>query len=204
MGEPHPTRRRRPLRRSNERHQWEKNRARQPLAERSRTGVAEQDTGAESAELVFGATYDEVPADADLAAAFGVAPGTPLLRRRYRTRHHDEATPFEVADSYLVRELVAANPRLLDEANEPWPGGTPHQLSTVGIEVARVVERITAARAPSREEAELLGLAPGVAVIELRKTCEDPSGRVVEVSDVLLPGDGVELTFVTQLEPWPS
>ncbi len=40
--------------------------------------------------------------------------------------------------SWLVYDLVASNPDLLDPSNEPWPGGTQHQLSTVGIELARI------------------------------------------------------------------
>jgi GntR family transcriptional regulator len=188
--------------RSNERHQWEKDRACHPLPARERTGVTERDTGLDMTDLVFSAAYRERAADDDLAAAFGVAPGTALLERLYRTRYEREEAPFDVSHSYLVREHVAANPALLDEANEPWPGGTPHQLRTVGIEVARVVERITAARPPTEEEARLLGMGPDTAVIVLRKTCQDTTGRVVEVSDVLLPGDRTELTFVTPLESW--
>jgi GntR family transcriptional regulator len=188
--------------RSNERHQWEKDRARRPLPVRERTGVTECDTGLDVTDLVFSACYREREAGEDLAGAFGVPPGTALLERVYQTRYALEEYPFDVSHSYLVREHVAANPSLLDEANEPWPGGTTHQLRTVGIEVARVVERITAARPPSVAEARALGMGPDAAVIVMRKTCQDTTGRVVEVSDVLLPGDRTELTFVTPLEPW--
>lgn len=187
--------------RTNERHQWEKDRARQSLAEREKTGATERDTGLQVDDLVFSAVYDEVPANADLAAALGVREGEPLVRRSYQTRYRQEDFPFNVATSYLVRALVTANPRLLDDSEEPWPGGTQSQLHTVGIELDRVEERVTA-RPPSAEEAEVLGLHPGVSVLVLRKSCVDTEGRVVEVSDVILPGDRTEMVFVTPLERW--
>jgi GntR family transcriptional regulator len=188
--------------RCNERHQWEKDRARQLMAVRAGTGGTEHDTGLAVTDLVFSASYRRREAGPELAGEFGVRPGTALLERVYRTRYEKEAAPFDVSRSFLVRDHIAANPKLLDETNEPWPGGTQHQLLTVGIEVARVVERIIAARPPSREESETLGMAPGTAVIVLRKTCHDTTGRVVEVSDVLLPGDRTELRFVTALAAW--
>jgi GntR family transcriptional regulator len=103
--------------------------------------------------------------------------------------------------SYLVRDLIAANPDLLDDSNEPWPGGTQNQLHTVGIEVDRVEERVTA-RPPTPEEAQELELAPGTPVILLRKTAYDIHRRVVDITHVTLPGDRTELVFVTPLERW--
>ena len=34
--------------------------------------------------------------------------------------------------SYIPRFLIESNPELLEERNEPWPGGHQHQLYTVG------------------------------------------------------------------------
>ncbi|MGP4110431.1 UTRA domain-containing protein [Streptomyces sp. 4N509B] len=192
------------MRRSNERHQWEKDRARRPLRERLRTGAKERDNRLDPSDLDFTIGYRTTEADEELAADFGVPPGTPLLQRRYETRQRHERAAFEISHSWLVRDHIAANPALLDETNEPWPGGTPHQLWTVGIEVARIVERVTRVRPPSPEEARVLGMAPDAAVIVLRKTCEDAAGRVVEVAEVVLPGDRTELVFVTPLAPWDA
>jgi GntR family transcriptional regulator len=97
--------------------------------------------------------------------------------------------------------MVAGNPDVLDDSLEPWPGGTQNQLHTVGIEVDRVEERFTA-RPPTPEEAQELELPSGTSVILLRKTSYDTDGRVVDVSDVTLPGDRTELLFVTTLERW--
>lgn len=187
--------------RSNGRHQWEKNRARAPREERVTTGATEYDTGLTSEDLVFSAEYREVKATEELAAALGVPAGTRLLERVYRTRCSAEDAPLNIARSYLVHELVASNPDLLDETKEPWPGGTQSQLYTVGIEVDRIEEHVTA-RPPSVEETEELGLTAGVSVIVLRKLSMDTSGRVVDVTEVTLPGDRTELVFTTPLARW--
>ncbi|MDC0767469.1 UTRA domain-containing protein [Streptomyces sp. HD] len=190
-----------PIRRDNHRHQWEKDRARRPLDTRASTGATEHETGLEPRDLVFHAHYREVPAPPYLADAFGVPEGTVLLQRTYRTRCSAETAPLSLVTSYLVRDMIAANPDLLDAAREPWPGGTQHQLHTVGIELDRVEERVTA-RPPTPGEARELELPPGASVLLLRKTSYDTDGRVVDVSEATLPGDRTELLFTTPLERW--
>ncbi len=187
--------------RSNDRHQWEKDRARQDEETRSETGATERDTGLHLGDLSFHAEYHRVPANADLAAAFDVPEGTELLERHYATQYRIESAPFNLVRSYLVCEVIAGNPALLDETKEPWPGGTQNQLYTVGIELDRIVEHVTA-RPPTAEESEELDLPPGTAVLVLRKTSYATDGRVVEVSDVILPGDRTEMLFTTPLERW--
>ncbi|WSP82853.1 UTRA domain-containing protein [Streptomyces sp. NBC_01235] len=187
--------------RDNGRHQWEKDRARCPETTRAATGATERDTGLGSGELVFHAEYRQIEAPRTLADAFGVPPGTLLLERSYRTRRATEHAPLSLVTSYLVHAMIAANPALLDENREPWPGGTQSQLHTVGIEVDRVEERLTA-RPPTPQEARELDLPSGSPVILLRKTSYDIDDRVVNVSDVTLPGDRTELLFTTRLERW--
>lgn len=195
-------RRRRPSAlRTNLRHQWEKSRARELLAERARTGATEHDTGLEADDLVFHASYREIKADRDLAEAFDLPEGTALLERSYRTRYAADSSPFSLVTSCLVHDLIAQNPDLLDETKEPWPGGSQSQLYSVGIEVDRIEERVTA-RPPAPEEARELELPPGTSVLVLRKTSIDINGRVVDVTDVVLPGDRTELLFITPLERW--
>ncbi|WP_030561344.1 UTRA domain-containing protein [Streptomyces aureocirculatus] len=187
--------------RSNLRHQWEKDRARAPREERAETGATERDTGLETDDLVFHASYRETKADKDLAAAFGVDEGTALLERSYRTRYAAETAPLTLVTSYLVRDVVAANPDLLDDANEPWPGGTQNQLHTLGIEIDRFEEHVTA-RPPTPAEAAELELPPRTPVLVLRKLAYDTADRVVELSDIKLPGDRMELVFTTRLGRW--
>ncbi|MER7396925.1 GntR family transcriptional regulator [Streptomyces sp. NPDC000151] len=187
--------------RSNQRHQWEKNRARLLESERLKTGSTEHDTGLTVSDLAFKATYREVKADEDLAAVFSVPVETRLLEREYRTFPREGDAPLSLVCSHLLYDAVSSNPDLLDDSNEPWPGGTQNQLLTVGIELDRIVERITA-RPPTAEEAEELGLQKGVSVFVLRKISIDTEDRVVEVSDVILPGDVTELVFTTPLDRW--
>lgn len=187
--------------RDSHRHQWEKDRARRPLPTRAATGATERETGLQVGDLVFQARYREVAAPPRLAAVFGLPEGNLLLERTYRTRCAAESAPFSLVTSYLVRDMIAANPELLDDANEPWPGGTQNQLYTVGIEVGRVEERVTA-RPPTPRETRELGLPPGTCVILLVKTSYDITDRVVDLSEVTLPGDRAELLFTTSLERW--
>ena len=170
-------------------------------AQRSKEGATEYDTGRQMSELAFTAEYVDAQADTDLADVFGVDVGTALLERRYRTRTEDEDAPLALVRSWLLREIAAKNPDLLDAANEPWPGGTQHQLLTVGIEVDRITDRVIA-RPPSPDEAAELDIDPGVAVLALRKTSIDTKGDVAEVSDIVLPGDRTELVYTTVLERW--
>ncbi|MFE7131928.1 GntR family transcriptional regulator [Streptomyces sp. NPDC057638] len=189
------------VRRTNERHQWEKDRARISEEQRSETGAAEHDTGLTVNDLVFRASYRDGAASPEIAKAMGIPEGTPLLERVYRTRYSAERAPLGLITSHLVRERIEANPDLLDETKEPWPGGTWNQLLTVGIEIDRIEELVTA-RPPTAEEAEELDLPPGTSVLQLRKTSYDTEGNVAEMSDVILPGDRTELLFTTHLERW--
>ncbi|WP_328917886.1 MULTISPECIES: GntR family transcriptional regulator [unclassified Streptomyces] len=190
-----------PVFRTNLRHQWEKNRAREPEQHRRKTGATEHDTGLDMGDLVFYAAYEQIEASQELAEIFDVPAGTAMVERTYRTRYRAESHPFSLVHSYLVRDMVAVNPDLLDAANEPWPGGTQNQLFTIGIELARIEEHVSA-RPPTAEESEELGLPPGTALIVLGKSSYDTTGRVVEHSFVRLPGDRTEMIFTTDLERW--
>ncbi|GAA1199540.1 GntR family transcriptional regulator [Kitasatospora gansuensis] len=187
--------------RYNDRHQWEKDRAREPETERRKTGATEHDTGLQVDDLVFHAEYEQVPAPAELAELFGVPEGTTLLERKYRTSYREERAPFNTVRSYLVLDVISKNPDLLRDDLEPWPGGTQNQLFTVGIELDRIVETFKA-RPPTPDETEELGLPVGVSVVILRKTSYDTADRVVEVSDVVLPGDRTEMVYTTKLSRW--
>jgi GntR family transcriptional regulator len=52
------------------------------------------------------------------------------------------------------------------------------------------------------EEAESLDLRPGAPLIALRKTSIDTHGRVVEVADIVWPGDRLDMTYTTDLGRW--
>lgn len=108
---------------------------------------------------------------------------------------------MSTATSYLPYDLVSQNPALLDSSNEPWPGGTIHQLSTVGVEVDTITDYVTASMATADEQADQ-DIPPGTPVIRIRKTSYDTTGRVVEVADIPAPADRTTLVYTTQLERW--
>jgi GntR family transcriptional regulator len=194
---------RRQVRRTGERHQWEKDRVHLVADERAKTGAIEYDTGLDFDDIDFPATYNAEPATEELAAVFGVEPETKMLHRHYVSSERAVDAPVSLIDSWLVWDIVAENPALLSAENEPWPGGTQHQLSTVGIELGRIVEEFTA-RPPTPDEAEQLRIGPGVSVLFLRKTSVDITGRVVEYSEVVMPGDRTVMAYTTKLERWPT
>ncbi|MBD3550004.1 GntR family transcriptional regulator [Streptomyces sp. JV180] len=185
------------------RYPWEKERAQLPLAERQESGTGEFDTGRRRDELDFPAQFSRVAAEPDVAERMGIAPGTDLLRRLYRTTVREEEVPLSLITSYIPYDLAAQNPDLLDEGREPWPGGTMHQLKTVGVEIDRIVDE-SHSRPPTLEEQAALQLASGWPVVELHKVSYSTEDAVVEYSQVILPGDRTTLRYTIQLERWPA
>ena len=188
-------------RRNIERYQWEKDRVHEPEELRGATGSTEQDTGLTFQDLEFHAEYDQIPATPELAETFDIEAGTTLLRRIYWTSAKSEDAPLSMSRSYLVLSMLTDNPDLLDAKKEPWPGGTHHQLSTVGIEIDRVVDTVTA-RPPMPDEVEILRTDPGVSVLALRKVSYGTDGRVVELAEAAYPGDRTELVYEIPLKRW--
>ncbi|WP_167456220.1 GntR family transcriptional regulator [Nocardia neocaledoniensis] len=191
------------VRRDAARYQWEKDRVRLPESERRATGSTERDTGVTVSDLRFSARYSVIGADERIAGLLAIAAGDRVLQRDYRTMLDHEGMPLNLSTSYLSYELAAKNPELLNDSNEPWPGGTQHQLFTIGIEVDRVDETIST-RPPTVAETEELDLSTGVSVFVVQKRTIDTTGRTVEFSDVILPGDRTELVFSTKLNRWDA
>ncbi|WP_068426754.1 GntR family transcriptional regulator [Janibacter terrae] len=184
------------VRNAAERYQWEQDRVLLPDDERRAEGSTEYDSALTRDELDFIASYTETVADDDLAGIFNVPAGTPLLRRHYVTRPKGNV-PFGSAISHLLLEDAQRNPDLLDQSNEPWPGGTQHQLWTVGIVLDSIEDRVTA-RVATPEEVQAFDLAAGSPIITIRKVSRS-GGRVVEVADTTAPGDRLELIYPVQL-----
>ncbi len=187
-------------RHANERYNWEKSRASLSEAERAEW-IAEREVGISAADVDFTADYEQIEATPDIAADFKIVAGMPLLRRQYRTGSKTDDTSLFLNRSYIPVDLISDNPDLLDASNEPWPGGTLHQLRTVGIEVAQIVDEVTA-RPPTPDEARALDVESGTSVLVIRKTSIDTTGRVVEIAETILAGDRTELVYTTNLEPW--
>src|SRR5699024_6345778 len=145
-------------------------------------------------------TYDVVHPPADVAVELALDAGAYVVRRKY-VRQHAEGAGVSTATSYLPYELVSPNPKLLDANNEPWAGGTIHQLSTVGIEIDQITDYVTATMATRDEQAEQ-DIPPGTPVIRIRKISTATTGRPVEVTDIPAPADRTTLIYTTQLERW--
>lgn len=189
--------------RSSDRHQLEKDRAILPLPERGEIGEAETNFDMLLAEQEFTSSYDVVPANNDVARTLNIQPGTEILRRRFVSFDPKTSRLLSRSVSYIPKSFVEGNPALLDETNEPWPGGTLHQLSTVGIEIIQVVDQVTA-RMPTSSEAKEWDLPPGIPLLICRRISSDTKNRLIEISDAEYPADRTELRFITPLTPWPE
>jgi len=187
--------------RSSERHQHEKDLVLESEAVRASTGVAETDMGSKIEDLAFNPEYRTITPPPALAAALGIRPETPVLQRVYEMRDRQDNRRLSWSISYIPIPLIESNPRLRDSANEPWPGGTQHQLSTVGIEVMRIVDQVSAVM-PTTADAHEWRLDNGVPMLRVRRISYDASDRVVEISDADFPADRTELSFTTVLKKW--
>ena len=166
-----------------------------PEEVRRRSGHLEDTTGISIRDATFTATYTRIVAD-DTIPEYD--PGTPLLQREYETVETVTGRRLAWSTSFLPISIIEANPKLLDQDEEPWPGGTQHQLSTVGVEVAHNEDTITA-RAPTTIEIKRWEMDPGIPILRLAGRMTDPTGRVVCATRVAWPADRAELRFVLDL-----
>jgi GntR family transcriptional regulator len=187
--------------RSSERHQLEKDLVLEPESVRASTGVAETDMGSKIQDLAFATEYEQITPSPGLAADLGITRDTKVLRREYEMRDRKDGRRLSWSVSYIPLPLIESNPMLLDRNNEPWPGGTQHQLHTVGIEILKVVDQISAAM-PTTAEAHEWRLENGVPMIRVRRLSYDGNDRIVELSDAHFPADRTELSFTTHLKKW--
>jgi GntR family transcriptional regulator len=136
-------------------------------------------------------TFRRVKAKPELAALFETEADIVLLERRFVFYAGDE--PQQMSLTYMPWELVAGTP-VADPGNEPWPGGTPAQLASLGHPVTRVEESVKA-RMPTPEEVETLRLASGVPVLSITRRMIS-EGQVLEVAaDIVIPADRVVLEY---------
>jgi GntR family transcriptional regulator len=91
----------------------------------------------------------------------------------------------------------------MDASNEPWPGGTQHQLYTVGIEIMTMIDEVTA-KMPTTVDRQAWGLDNGIPLLLVRRISIDKLDRIVEVSDAVFPADRTKLEFKTPLKPWEA
>ena len=102
----------------------------------------------------------------------------------------DDGEPVELVSSWLPLELAEgtglASADLLSESIRQ------HLAARKKIRLDHAVEQITA-RHPGGEEAELLGIAADAPVLSVIVTAYDATGRPIQVSDLVLPGQRHEI-----------
>lgn len=141
------------------------------------------------------------PAPPEVADAFGVADGTPLLVRRhivYAAVRTDEQQPAELGAAWfrrpdadgtsLARSQAFGRP-LYQEAEEE-----------IGRRYASATDHLTA-RLPTRDEAERLHIRPDTPVLHLLHIAYDAEHRPIEVSQATWPGP---MTTLTESYPVPG
>lgn len=183
--------------RSPNRYQWEQDRVKCSESERANRGTTEVDTGADRYQLRWRISFEETTANLDISSTFGVDIGEPVLRRSYVTREVNQS-PLSFTKSYLRISDIAENPDLFLAEKEPWPGGTQHQLFTVGIVLTRITDQVRARRATA-QEAQILEIRPDSNVVTLRKVSY-AGDKVVEVADAIWPSSRIELQYETILK----
>ncbi len=123
-----------------------------------------------------------------VVALLGLEPGARGFVRQRLFTEDDE--PVELASAWLPLDLAAgtdlASPDLLAESMRA------HLASRKKIRLDHAIEQITA-RQPTGEEAELLCLSPDSPVLSVIVTAYDATGKPIEVSDLVLPGQRHEI-----------
>ncbi|SEF80067.1 transcriptional regulator, GntR family [Thermomonospora echinospora] len=140
-------------------------------------------------------TFTRVRADPHLASLFELPAGTELLRRRFV--FHSRGEPQQISVSYLPWSLVEGTP-VADPAREPWPGGTPAQLASLGRPVTRVEESVQA-RMPTPEEVETLRITAGVPVLTITRRMFSGDRPYEVCRDIVIPADRVTLDYSIDL-----
>jgi GntR family transcriptional regulator len=155
------------------------------------------------AETHFKVEYLRIDASEELAGEFKLPSLEPLLQRNYETWTKEKAHLVLHSESFIPIRYIEGNPALLDQTNEPWPGGHWHQLKTVGIEIDRLSHSISAAQPTTRQRQDW-NMEPGVPLLLVRTRSIDTQNRVVEVSTSIYPADRTTIGYVTQLSRWPD
>lgn len=174
-----------------------------PEVDRRASGTIEMTAGLTLADVISTHKYSVIPANDELATEFSVEPGADIVMRAYEMTEKVTNKRASWSISYIPKSLIDGNPDLLDETKEPWPGGHMHQLYTVGIEVDHFIRSVTAVE-PSTGDRQKWGMEPGVPLLYIRSRSVDIKGRVVELSDAAYPSDRTEVTFVENLDRWPT
>jgi GntR family transcriptional regulator len=137
------------------------------------------------------------PAPPEVADAFGVTDGTPLLVRRHLVRTEEQQTA-EVGASWFRTEDTAGT-SLVELRGYGRPLYQEVEEET-GRRYASATDQISA-RLPTREEAELLHIRPDTPVLHLLHVAYDAEHRPIEVAQATWPGP---VTSLIETYPIPG
>jgi GntR family transcriptional regulator len=137
------------------------------------------------------------PAPPEVADAFGLADGTPLVVRRHVVVT-DEGPPAEIGASWLL-PAEADRTSLVEYAAFGRPLYQEVEEIT-GRRYAHATDHLSA-RLASREEAELLQIRPDTPVLHLLHVASDDQHRPIEVAQATWPGP---VTTLTDTYPIPA
>lgn len=149
-------------------------------------------------EIVF-AGRDTVPDH--IAEVMGIQPGTEVVIRRRNLFDRETNRPEEIGASYLP--VGVAGGTFLEE-----PSVVPKALflcveEITGRQYSSARDQWTA-RMPSADEAAVLELATGAAVLHVVHTARDENGDVLEVSESIWPADRVVVIDDYEIEQEPE
>lgn len=134
----------------------------------------------------------ETIADASVAALLEIPEGDKVIAYTYLARRGTR--PRSLTQSYVPARLAALiSP---NRSLHPWGHDIRLQLAESGVQLGSSTERIVA-RMPTSSEARTLQISPRGTVLVVGRTFNDVSGRVVEASVVVLPGQCAEAIFTT-------
>ncbi|SEG90570.1 GntR family transcriptional regulator [Saccharopolyspora kobensis] len=172
-----------------------------PAEERKVMGAIELTAGVPIAECESTAKYRETEANAEQAEIFGLPEGTKLIERVYEMVHKTTGVRMTWSVSYIPLQYIESNPELLDDSNEPWPGGHQHQLYTVGIELIEFSRSVIAVQ-PTPGERQKWAMEVGTPMLHTLSKSIDVEGRVVEYSEARYPADRTEIRMTEHLKRW--
>lgn len=155
-----------------------------------------RDHGAHTADTTIDCEFGAVDAPEHVARALGIPAGSPVFRRYMVWRLDGDAE--QVRTCYHPLDLVDGTP-MADPARQPWPGGVIAELAALGQVVVDVRERVRT-RMALPDEAVTLRISGGVPVMVVHRVGTAQSGRVVEVAEIILPGDRIELDYHLRLD----
>jgi GntR family transcriptional regulator len=134
------------------------------------------------------------PAPPEIAEAFGLEAGTPMIARRYLVRTQD--APVEVGASWLRTQ--DADGTSLSRA-EAFGRPLYQEVEDVTGRVYTTATDQVTARLPSREEAEILQIRPDTPILHLVHTAFDAKHQAIEVAVATWPGPMTALTEQYQI-----